>query len=166
MSEKIASFHKIAQKKQSNFENVAKFCESCMKLITAYWQNFLSLFYSGQGKTVHSLENSSLYTEDRLGLKEMNEQGRLVKYAVKGNHLQISREELEDIIDKYIIGNGTSIIPELRTWNGHKTDLVNKYVEQSPGDQAFSEFYMSYGDMLKEHIFGQYKIVSAKTESK
>lgn len=81
--------------------------------VTPRESEWFGFYDDGQAKTLHTLENSTLYTEDRLGLKEMNEQGRLVKYAIKGNHLQISKEQLDDIIDKYIIGNGTSsITPE------------------------------------------------------
>ena len=56
---------------------------------------------------MHTLEESSLYSEDRLGLKEMNEEGRLVKYSIKGNHMQFSMECLAKIIDEFIVGNGT-----------------------------------------------------------
>ncbi|XP_075255348.1 palmitoyl-protein thioesterase 1-like [Convolutriloba macropyga] len=59
-------------------------------------------YQDGQAQITVPLENTTLYTEDKLGLRQMDEEGRLVRYPIKGNHLQISREALDDIIDKYI----------------------------------------------------------------
>ena len=63
---------------------------------------------SGQAKDVHSLEESPIYTEDRLGLKEMNEEGRLIKYSIAAGHVEIPQEDLDYMIDEYVIGNATS----------------------------------------------------------
>ncbi|XP_018097272.1 palmitoyl-protein thioesterase 1 isoform X2 [Xenopus laevis] len=50
-------------------------------------------FYKpGQSKETIRLQDSSLYTEDRLGLKEMEKAGKLVFLGVEGNHLQFSQE--------------------------------------------------------------------------
>ncbi|NP_001091368.1 palmitoyl-protein thioesterase 1 L homeolog precursor [Xenopus laevis] len=50
-------------------------------------------FYKpGQSKETIRLQESSLYTEDRLGLKEMEKAGKLVFLGVEGNHLQFSQE--------------------------------------------------------------------------
>ncbi|XP_044142322.1 palmitoyl-protein thioesterase 1 [Bufo gargarizans] len=50
-------------------------------------------FYKpGQSKEIITLQESSLYTEDRLGLKEMDKAGKLVFLGADGNHLQFSEE--------------------------------------------------------------------------
>ncbi|XP_018420016.1 PREDICTED: palmitoyl-protein thioesterase 1 [Nanorana parkeri] len=50
-------------------------------------------FYKpGQSKEVVMLQESSLYIEDRLGLREMDKAGKLVFLAADGNHLQFSEE--------------------------------------------------------------------------
>ncbi|KAM8975958.1 palmitoyl-protein thioesterase 1 [Pelodytes ibericus] len=48
-------------------------------------------FYKpGQSKEIIPLQNSTLYTEDRLGLREMEKAGKLVFLGVDGDHLHIT----------------------------------------------------------------------------
>lgn len=50
-------------------------------------------FYEpGQDKVIQSMEETRLYTEDRIGLKELNESGRLKLLQTEGNHLQFSKK--------------------------------------------------------------------------
>jgi len=50
-------------------------------------------FYKpGQDKELQTMEETTLYTEDRLGLKQMNENGQLILLETEGNHLQFSKE--------------------------------------------------------------------------
>ncbi|XP_063168453.1 palmitoyl-protein thioesterase 1 [Candoia aspera] len=49
-------------------------------------------YRSGQTKEILPLQNTTLYTEDRLGLKEMDQAGKLVFLAAEGDHLQFSKE--------------------------------------------------------------------------
>ncbi|XP_072273743.1 palmitoyl-protein thioesterase 1 [Pyxicephalus adspersus] len=53
---------------------------------------WFGFYRPGQGKEIIPLQESSLYTEDRLGLKEMDKAGKLVFLAADGNHLQFSEE--------------------------------------------------------------------------
>jgi palmitoyl-protein thioesterase len=47
-------------------------------------------FYElGQDKLVVPLSNSSLYTEDWLGLRELDAGGRLLRLECDGDHLQM-----------------------------------------------------------------------------
>uniref|UniRef100_A0A2S2N880 Palmitoyl-protein thioesterase 1 n=1 Tax=Schizaphis graminum TaxID=13262 RepID=A0A2S2N880_SCHGA len=61
-------------------------------------------FYSpGQDKEIMPLENSVVYLTDRLGLKVLEESGRLHFLSVSGNHLQFSEEWfLNEIVNKYL----------------------------------------------------------------
>jgi len=52
---------------------------------------------------IETLQQSRLYREDLLGLKEMDQQGKLHFLAVDGDHLQISDTFLEMLINKFII---------------------------------------------------------------
>lgn len=45
----------------------------------------------GQDTELISMEEMTLYKEDRLGLKAMKETGQLVLYETEGNHLEYSR---------------------------------------------------------------------------
>ncbi|KAE8624671.1 hypothetical protein XENTR_v10006020 [Xenopus tropicalis] len=53
---------------------------------------WFGFYRPGQSKETITLQESNLYMEDRLGLKEMEKAGRLVFLGVEGNHLQFSKE--------------------------------------------------------------------------
>ncbi|XP_061214915.1 palmitoyl-protein thioesterase 1 isoform X2 [Neopsephotus bourkii] len=53
---------------------------------------WFGFYRSGQAKETIPLKESSLYTEDRLGLQEMDKAGKLVFLGVKGDHLHFSEE--------------------------------------------------------------------------
>jgi len=48
------------------------------------------------------VQNTTLYTEDWIGLKTLDQQGKLHFMSVKGDHLQLDRESLDEITDKYL----------------------------------------------------------------
>lgn len=61
-------------------------------------------FYNpGQATTVYNMTQSKLYTEDRLGLKEMNEAGRIHFLASPGDHLQFTEQWfIDNIVNKFL----------------------------------------------------------------
>ncbi|CAB3220129.1 unnamed protein product [Arctia plantaginis] len=62
-------------------------------------------FYApGQSKKLIKLQESRLYLEDRLGLKKMDKDGKLIFLSSPGDHLRLSQEFLEDsIIKPYLL---------------------------------------------------------------
>uniref|UniRef100_A0A0P4WNN5 Palmitoyl-protein thioesterase 1 n=1 Tax=Scylla olivacea TaxID=85551 RepID=A0A0P4WNN5_SCYOL len=87
-------------KKLDNFVMV-KFLKDSMVVPTeSEWFGFYS---PGQDKEILPLQQTELYLEDRLGLKEMDEAGKLQFVSVDGDHLEFSDEWfLQEIVDKYI----------------------------------------------------------------
>lgn len=60
-------------------------------------------FYKpGQDNETITLQESSLYTEDRLGLREMDKAGKLVFLAADGDHLQFSEEWFNEKIVPFL----------------------------------------------------------------
>ncbi|XP_011934712.1 PREDICTED: palmitoyl-protein thioesterase 1 isoform X2 [Cercocebus atys] len=55
-------------------------------------ERWFGFYRSGQAKETIPLQETSLYTQDRLGLKEMDNAGQLVFLATEGDHLQLSEE--------------------------------------------------------------------------
>ncbi|EOA92763.1 Palmitoyl-protein thioesterase 1, partial [Anas platyrhynchos] len=49
-------------------------------------------YKSGQAKETIPLRETPLYTEDRLGLQEMDKAGKLLFLGVEGEHLQFSEQ--------------------------------------------------------------------------
>ncbi|XP_003462324.1 palmitoyl-protein thioesterase 1 isoform X1 [Cavia porcellus] len=61
--------------------------DSIVDPVDSEWFGF---YRSGQSKETVPLQETTLYIEDRLGLKEMDKAGKLVFLATKGDHLQLS----------------------------------------------------------------------------
>jgi palmitoyl-protein thioesterase len=67
-------------------------------------------FYTeGQDKDITYMRNTTLYSEDRIGLKELDSNGRLQLLGTQGDHLQIDETWFaENIIEPYIKTNTTT----------------------------------------------------------
>lgn len=63
--------------------------DSIVDPMESEWFGF---YRSGQAKEKITLQETPLYTEDRLGLKKMDQAGQLVFLALEGDHLQLSQE--------------------------------------------------------------------------
>ncbi|XP_006886564.1 PREDICTED: palmitoyl-protein thioesterase 1 [Elephantulus edwardii] len=63
--------------------------DSVVDPLESEWFGF---YRSGQGKETIPLQKTTLYLQDRLGLKEMDNAGKLVFLATQGDHLQLSEE--------------------------------------------------------------------------
>lgn len=63
---------------------------------------WFGFFHPGQAQTLYTLQQSLLYTEDRLGLKQMDNEGRLKLVSTNGNHLEFSEDWfVNEILHKY-----------------------------------------------------------------
>uniref|UniRef100_S4PZV0 Palmitoyl-protein thioesterase 1 n=3 Tax=Pararge aegeria TaxID=116150 RepID=S4PZV0_9NEOP len=62
-------------------------------------------FYApGQAEEILSLQQSELYKMDRLGLKKMDEDGKLVFLSQPGDHLRFTEEWFtENILKRYLL---------------------------------------------------------------
>lgn len=87
-------------KKLENFVMVKFEQDSMVVPVESEWFGFYS---PGQDVEVLPLQQTQLYLEDKLGLKEMDEAGKLQFLSVDGDHLQFDDQWfLEEIVDKYI----------------------------------------------------------------
>ncbi|XP_022910226.2 palmitoyl-protein thioesterase 1 [Onthophagus taurus] len=95
--------NKTYRERLSQIENfvMVKFeKDSMVQPIASEWFGF---YKAGQSKEIVPLNESKIYTEDRLGLKELDERGRLHFLSVDGNHLQFNWTWFQDeIIKKYL----------------------------------------------------------------
>nr|XP_021495154.1 palmitoyl-protein thioesterase 1 [Meriones unguiculatus] len=67
--------------------------------VDSEWFGF---YRSGQAKETIPLQETSLYKEDHLGLKQMDKAGKLVFLAKEGEHLQLSREWFNEHIIPFL----------------------------------------------------------------
>eukprot|EP00955_Chlamydomonas_euryale_P059855 357516-Chlamydomonas_euryale.AAC.15 len=62
-------------------------------------------FYNGTALV--PLEQQRLYTEDWIGLRKLDESGRLVRASIEGRHMHFSQEWFEEhVLWKYLAGQG------------------------------------------------------------
>jgi len=85
--------------KLKNFVMVKFLRDSMVQPRESEWFGF---YKDGDIHETETLQESRLYREDLLGLKEMDAQGKLHFLSVDGDHLQISDTFLEMIISKFI----------------------------------------------------------------
>ncbi len=86
-----------------NLENLVlvKFTpDSMVEPEESQWFGF---YHPGQSETTYTLQESELYKQDKLGLKELDERGGIKFLKVNGDHLQFSDEWfIHEIINKYL----------------------------------------------------------------
>jgi len=64
---------------------------------------WFSWFNSSSASSMVPLQQTPLYQEDWLGLKNMDKAGKLKLMSVEGDHLQLDKESLDSIIQTYLI---------------------------------------------------------------
>lgn len=84
-----------------NFVMVKFNRDTIVQPIATEWFGF---YNENDLKSTYTLQESPLYLEDRLGLKAMDEQGKLHFYEVDGDHIQFSERWFQEtIIANYFI---------------------------------------------------------------
>lgn len=63
--------------------------DSMVEPVASEWFGY---YKPGQDKEVQSLEESDFYLNDKLGMKQMKADGKLVFLENEGNHLQFTKE--------------------------------------------------------------------------
>ncbi|KAF4528127.1 hypothetical protein B566_EDAN016330 [Ephemera danica] len=76
--------------------------DTMVEPVDSEWFGF---YKPGQALEVQSLQESTLYKEDRLGLQVLNKTGRLHFLAVDGDHLQFTEDWFDDHITKQFLVN-------------------------------------------------------------
>lgn len=72
-------------------------------IVTPVETSWFGFYKPGSDRELITLEESEIFTQDKLGLKKMKEEGKLVFLAMEGNHMQISREWfVENVIEPYL----------------------------------------------------------------
>ena len=72
-------------------------------MVTPVDSSHFGFYAPGSETEVLSLQESAIYLEDKIGLRTLDESGRLIFMDVVGNHLQFSDEWfLDEIILPYL----------------------------------------------------------------
>ncbi|KAL9260190.1 Palmitoyl-protein thioesterase 1-like protein [Drosera capensis] len=88
-------------------------------------------------------EQTQLYTEDWIGLKALNEAGKVKFISVEGNHLGISQSDMKKYVIPYLASKSSSDTEG----SVDQGSFVPKVWEPSPFDWLFSMF-----NFLREHL--------------
>ena len=73
--------------------------------VSADYLQWFGFYAPNQDKTVIPLQQSTLYTEDWLGLKQMDNNGQLVFMTSPGDHLQFTDEWFKENIVPLLTNN-------------------------------------------------------------
>jgi len=83
-----------------NFVMVQFTKDTMVQPIASEWFGF---YDAGQSTTTHTLQQSTLYTEDRLGLQQMDAAGKLKFLSIDADHLQIDDQDfINQIINPFL----------------------------------------------------------------
>jgi len=97
---KVNSSYKTNLMKLKNFLMVKFTKDSMVQPTASEWFGF---YKPGQSSETYKLQDSPLYTEDRLGLKWMDENGRIQFLSLDSDHLVFTAQWfIDNIITKYL----------------------------------------------------------------
>jgi len=83
-----------------NFVMIKFDLDSMVQPVESEWFGF---YKPGQSKDIQKLQESNIYIDDRLGLKDMDNNGQLHFLSVQGNHLQFDWSWFEDnVVHKFL----------------------------------------------------------------
>ncbi|KAK2155923.1 hypothetical protein LSH36_227g06063 [Paralvinella palmiformis] len=92
--------YKVNLQKLANFVMVMFNNDTMVQPKQTEWFGF---YKPGQDKELYTLRQSTLYIEDRLGLRAMDSQGKLHFLSVDGDHLRFTEDWfIEKIINKFM----------------------------------------------------------------
>merc|ERR1711922_4157 len=101
-------FDTYVEKNATYAENLAKLDNFVMikhnqdTMVEPKESEHFEYYAPGQAKEILPLRESPIYLEDRIGLKALDEAGKLHFYEVEGDHLQFSRDWfVQEIINVY-----------------------------------------------------------------
>ncbi|KAL0397690.1 UNVERIFIED_CONTAM: Palmitoyl-protein thioesterase 1 [Sesamum calycinum] len=88
--------------------------------------SWFGYFPDGSWDTVLPAQETTLYTEDWIGLKTLDEAGKVKFVSVSGGHLEISYSEMKKYILPYLVENANvqarlSESSHSWSWSGHQT---------------------------------------------
>uniref|UniRef100_A0A182NDS4 Palmitoyl-protein thioesterase 1 n=1 Tax=Anopheles dirus TaxID=7168 RepID=A0A182NDS4_9DIPT len=73
--------------------------DSIVQPLESQWFGY---YIPGQDRETQNLKESEIFIEDRLGLKKMDEQNRIVFLECEGNHLQFTKEWFRESLFPYL----------------------------------------------------------------
>ncbi|EAA07412.4 AGAP001058-PA [Anopheles gambiae str. PEST] len=73
--------------------------DSIVQPLQTQWFGY---YKPGQDKEIQGLKETNIYIEDRLGLKKMDDQNKIVFLECEGNHLQFTKEWFRENLFSYL----------------------------------------------------------------
>ncbi|XP_059053967.1 palmitoyl-protein thioesterase 1 [Achroia grisella] len=90
-------------KNLSNLDNFVMVKFDNDSIVQPRGTEWFGFYKPGQAKVLQTLQESTLYKEDRLGLKKMDKSGKLVFLSQPGDHLRFSQDWfIKNIINVYL----------------------------------------------------------------
>ncbi|KAL3516872.1 hypothetical protein ACH5RR_023774 [Cinchona calisaya] len=83
-------------------------------------------FPDGSWSTVLPAQETELYKEDWIGLRTLDEAGKVQFVNVSGNHLEIALDDMKKYVLPYLLENGTAQPPTAQPPTSHEPSLLQQ----------------------------------------
>lgn len=121
-------FHKNAtyKKRFSSLENLVLIKFEKDVVLVPKETSWFGYYPDGSWDPILPAQETTLYTEDWIGLKTLDEAGKVKFVNVSGSHLEVSYDEMKEYILPYLLENATAQ-PRLSAWSAHKGKTLKLY---------------------------------------
>ncbi|KAL1543332.1 palmitoyl-protein hydrolase [Salvia divinorum] len=127
-------FHKNStyKKRFSSLENLVLIKFENDGVLVPKETSWFGYFPDGSWDPILPAQETTLYTEDWIGLKTLDEAGRVKFVNVSGSHLEVSYGEMKDYIVPYLLENTTaqqrlSKSSHPSAWSAHEGKILKLY---------------------------------------
>ncbi|XP_009591269.1 uncharacterized protein [Nicotiana tomentosiformis] len=119
------------KKRFASLENLVLIMFEKDEILVPKQTSWFGYYPDGSWSTVLPANETKLYTEDWIGLKILDEAGKVKFLNVSGSHLEISTSEMKKNILPYLVDNASTTVTTSRSsdiW--HFNDELNGVVEE------------------------------------
>ncbi|GER31169.1 alpha/beta-Hydrolases superfamily protein [Striga asiatica] len=114
----------------SSLENLVLIMFEKDNILVPRETSWFGYFPDDSWETILPAQQTTLYTEDWIGLKTLDEAGKVKFVNVSGGHLDISYGEMKKYIVPYLVDNSTTqqtVLQQFHTWSGHEEKILKLF---------------------------------------
>ncbi|XP_044485105.1 palmitoyl-protein thioesterase 1-like [Mangifera indica] len=115
----------------SSLQNLVLIMFEDDKVLIPKETSWFGFYPDGAFSPVQPPEKTKLYTEDWIGLKRLNESGRVKYVSVAGGHLGISKPDMKKYVVPYLSDQALSIEGEERNHNHNYRVATSRKIKQA-----------------------------------
>ncbi|CAA0842737.1 alpha/beta-Hydrolases superfamily protein [Striga hermonthica] len=114
----------------SSLENLVLIMFEKDSILVPRETSWFGYFPDDSWETILPAQQTTLYTEDWIGLKTLDEAGKVKFVNVSGGHLDISYGEMKKYIVPYLVdkkANQQTVLKQFHTWSEHEEKIIKLF---------------------------------------